>query len=40
MLERQFDLKVENVYSDNGGEFLALRPYLSKHGIGHFNTAP
>jgi hypothetical protein len=26
--------------SDNGGEFIALKSYLSLHGIGHYTTAP
>lgn len=32
--------KIQNLYSDNGGEYLALRQYLSSHGISHLTTPP
>jgi transposase InsO family protein len=40
MVENQFSRKIKIFYSDNGGEFIKLRPILSIHGISHFTTAP
>jgi len=36
MVENQFSQKIKNFYSDNGGEFIKLRPILDAHGISHF----
>ena len=38
MVENQFSEKIKKIYSDNGGEFIKLRPLLAAHGISHFTT--
>lgn len=40
LVETHFAAKIRNFYSDNGGEFVALRFYLAKHGISHFTSPP
>ena len=40
MIETRFNIKIKGVYSDNGGEFTALRPFFTTHGISHYTTAP
>lgn len=40
VVENYLKSKITTLYTDNGGEFLALRPHLSKHGITHLNTPP
>jgi len=40
MVENQFSQKIKIFYSDNGGEFIKLRPILVARGISHFTTAP
>lgn len=37
-MENRFQLKIGTLYLDNGGEFVALREFLSNHGIYHFTT--
>ncbi|CAA7017709.1 unnamed protein product [Microthlaspi erraticum] len=32
--------KIRTLYSDNGGEFIALRSFLSDNGISHFTSPP
>lgn len=32
--------QIVTFYSDNGGEFQALTPFLSKNGISHHTSAP
>jgi hypothetical protein len=39
-VETQFQTKIKSLYSDNGGEFITLRSFLSHSGIGHYITAP
>jgi hypothetical protein len=39
-MENRFNTKIKSLYSDNGGEKIALKNYLSVHGIGHYTTAP
>ena len=39
-MENRFNTKIKSLYSDNGGEYIALKNYLSVHGIGHYTTAP
>jgi histone deacetylase 1/2 len=39
-VENRFNTKIKSLYSDNGGEYIALKNYLSVHGIGHYTTAP
>lgn len=40
LAETRFKTKLRNLYSDNGGEFIALRRFLSTHGISHLTTPP
>ena len=40
IVEKFFNLPIVSLYSDNGGEFLKLRPFLAQHGISHFTTPP
>jgi transposase InsO family protein len=40
MVENQFSRKIKKIYSDNGGEFIKLRPILAARGISHFTTTP
>ena len=40
MVENQFSCKLKNLYSDNGGEFIKLRSFLTTRGISHYTTAP
>jgi histone deacetylase 1/2 len=40
LVENRFQSKIQTIYSDNGGEYMSLKPFLSLHGIGHFTTAP
>ena len=40
LVENRFQTRVRTLYSDNGGEFIALRSYLAVHGISHLTTPP
>lgn len=40
LVETRFKSKIKSLYSNNGGEFLSLRKYLSENGISHYTTAP
>ncbi|WKA01920.1 hypothetical protein VitviT2T_020169 [Vitis vinifera] len=40
LVETQFQKKIHTLYSDNGGEYLALRTFLTTHGITHLTTPP
>ena len=40
LVETKFQAKIKSIYSDNGGEFVALKNYFSIHGISHYTTAP
>lgn len=40
LVENRFKTKITTLYSDNGGEYLGLRSYLSAHGIAYFITPP
>ena len=40
IVENYFSHKIITLYSDNGGEYIALKDYLSLHGISHFTTPP
>ena len=40
LVETRFNSKIKSLYSDNGGEFISLKKYLSLHGISHYTTAP
>ncbi|KAG7587359.1 GAG-pre-integrase domain [Arabidopsis thaliana x Arabidopsis arenosa] len=40
LVENFFSSKIGTLYSDNGGEFVALRTLLSEAGISHLTTPP
>ncbi|CAA7043636.1 unnamed protein product [Microthlaspi erraticum] len=40
LVENYFNTRITTLYSDNGGEFVALRPYLTEHGISHLTSPP
>lgn len=40
LVEKQIDFQIKNLYSDNGGEYLALRAYISSNAISWLTTAP
>ncbi|XP_055959642.1 fatty acid amide hydrolase-like isoform X5 [Mercurialis annua] len=40
LVEKQFNSQIRNFYSDNGGEFVALRHYFATKGISWYTTAP
>lgn len=40
LVETQFQTKITTLYSDNGGEYIALRSFLAQHGISHLTTPP
>jgi hypothetical protein len=40
LVENRFHTKIKSLYSDNGGEYIGLKNYLSVHGISHYTTAP
>lgn len=40
LVENFFQTKILTFYSDNGGEFVALRSYFQAHGISHYISPP
>ena len=40
LVENYFSTKIKTLFSDNGGEYLGLRPFLASHGIIHLTTPP
>ncbi|CAA7046959.1 unnamed protein product [Microthlaspi erraticum] len=40
LVENRFQHKIQTLYSDNGGEFVALRSFLTTHGISHLTSPP
>ena len=40
LVENRFQCKIRTLYSDNGGEFIALRPFLRTCGISHLTSPP
>jgi len=38
-VETCFQKPLKTLYSDNGGEFIALKSYFLRHGITHYTTA-
>ena len=40
LTENKFQTKIDTLFSDNGGEFIALRSFLSETGISHRTTLP
>ncbi|KAF8389672.1 hypothetical protein HHK36_024191 [Tetracentron sinense] len=39
-ITNQFTTTIKHLYTDNGGEYLKLRPFLAKHGITSLTTPP
>ena len=40
LVESKFNLKIGTLYSDNGGEYMALKSFLSAAGISHLTSPP
>nr|KYP63540.1 Retrovirus-related Pol polyprotein from transposon TNT 1-94 [Cajanus cajan] len=40
LVENFFHHNIKILYTDNGGEYIGLRPFLSTHGISHHTTPP
>ncbi|CAA7058393.1 unnamed protein product [Microthlaspi erraticum] len=40
LVENRFNTRIGTLYSDNGGEFVALRAFLTSSGISHFTSPP
>lgn len=40
LVENQFGHRIHTLYSDNGGEYIALASFLATHGISHLTTPP
>lgn len=40
LVENRFKRKITTLYSDNGGEFIALAKFLSSNGISHMTSPP
>ena len=40
IVEKYFDKTIKTLYSDNGGEYIALAHFLSTNGISHLTTPP
>lgn len=40
LVENRFQTRIGTFYSDNGGEFIALREYFSQNGISHLTSPP
>ena len=40
LVENHFVTSIQTLYSDNGGEYVALRGYLASQGITHYTSPP
>lgn len=40
LVENKFQTKIVTLFSDNGGEYIALKSFLATHGISHLTTPP
>ncbi|CAE6075150.1 unnamed protein product [Arabidopsis arenosa] len=40
LVENRFQCRIRTLYSDNGGEFIGLRPFLVANGISHLTSPP
>ena len=40
LVEKFFGHPIVSFYSDNGGEYIALKHFFSTHGISHYTTPP
>jgi hypothetical protein len=39
LVEKRFQSQIKSLYSDNGGEYISLKHFLSLYGISHYTTA-
>lgn len=40
LVENRFQTKIRTLYTNNGGEYIALTAFLASNGISHFTTPP
>ena len=40
LVEKYFNLPIVSLHSDNGGEFIKLKTFLTTYGISHYTTPP
>jgi histone deacetylase 1/2 len=40
IVEKYFQQSIVSLYSDNGGEYIAFKSFLSEHGISHLMSPP
>lgn len=40
IVEKHFNLIINTLYSDSGGEFIAVASFLAIHGVSHLTTPP
>lgn len=40
LVENQFNQRIRTLYTNNGGEYIALASFLATHGISHLTTPP
>ena len=40
LVENRFQAKLRTLYTDNGGEYIALTSFLASHGISHMTSPP
>lgn len=40
LVENRFQTRIRTLYTDNGGEYIGLRNFLSSHGISHMTSPP
>ncbi|GJT33879.1 retrovirus-related pol polyprotein from transposon RE1 [Tanacetum coccineum] len=40
LVEKFFQTPLVSIFTDNGGEYLGLLPFLKTHGISHYTTPP
>ena len=40
LVENRFQTKIRTLYTDNGGEYIALTAFLASNGISHCTTPP
>lgn len=40
LVKKFFQTPIVSLFSDNGGEYIGLLPFLQQHGISHYTTPP
>ena len=40
LVEKKFQTPLISLFTDNGGEYIGLKPFLTTHGISHYTTPP